>query len=58
MIVIAVFTCLCLKDKLGLCSINCHIWVMTRNCSVSLQVLSNSLQVVSAMTGSSPKVLK
>ena len=35
MIVIALFTLLCLKDKLGLCSINCQIHAMTGNCFVS-----------------------
>ena len=35
----SVFACLCLKDKLGLCSINCHIHAMTANCSSSLQLL-------------------
>ena len=51
MIVIASFTRLCLKDKSGLCSINCHIHAMNGNCSASLRVLANSLQVVSAITG-------
>ena len=54
MIVTALFICFYLKDKLSLSSINCQIHAMTGNCSVSLQVLTNSLQVVSAMTGNSP----
>ena len=36
-IVIALFTCLCLKDQLDLCSINCHIHAMTENCSASVR---------------------
>ena len=44
-IVIALFTCVCLKDQLGLCSINCHMYAMTVNYCAS------ALQVVSAMTG-------
>ena len=51
MIVIALFTCICLKDKLGLCSMNCHIHAMTGNCSASLRVLAISLRVIYAMTG-------
>ena len=39
MIITALFACLCLKDKLGLCSIYCHIHAMTGNCSASLRVL-------------------
>ena len=54
MIVIALFTCLSLKDKLGLCSINCHIHAMTGNGSVRLQVLANLPRVVSAMIGNPP----
>ena len=46
MIVIASFTCICMEDKmedkLGLCSINCHIHAMTGNCSASLRVLAVS----------------
>ena len=41
MIVIALFTCHCLKDKLGLSSINCHIHAI---------IGTNSLRVVSAIT--------
>ena len=47
MILIALFTCICLKDKLGLCSINCHINAITGNCSTSLLV-------VDAITGNRP----
>ena len=54
MIVIALFICLCLKDKLGICLINCHIRAMTGNCSANLRVIVNLLPVVSAMTGNSP----
>ena len=53
-ILIALFTCLCLKEKLGLCSINCHIHAMTRSCSASLRVLANSLRVIYAIIGNPP----
>ena len=53
-IMIALFTCICLKDNLGLCSINCHVHAMIGNCSKSLRVLVESLKVVSAMAGSLP----
>ena len=53
MIIIALFTCLYMKDKVGICSIiNCHIQAVTGKCSASLRVFANSLRVVSAMTGS------
>ena len=39
-IIIALLSCLYLKDQLGLCSINCHIHPMTGNCSASLRVVS------------------
>ena len=54
MIVIALFTCLSLKDKSGLCSINCHIHAMARNGFVRLRVLANLPQVVYAMIGNPP----
>ena len=54
MIVIALFICLCLKDKLGICTTNCHIHTMTGNCSASLSVLPKSLRVASAMKGNPP----
>ena len=54
MIVLALFTCVCLKEKLGLCSINRHVHVLSGNCSVSLQVLVNSLRVAFPMTGNQP----
>ena len=54
MIVIASFICLCLKDNLGLSSINFLIHAMTGNHSASLQVLASSLRVVSAMKGNPP----
>ena len=54
MVVIALFTCPCLKDQFGLCLINCNIHAITGNCSASLRVLAYSLRVVSAMTGSPP----
>ena len=38
--VIALFTCLSLKDKLGLCSIKCHTHTMTWNHSARLQTQS------------------
>ena len=53
-IVIARFSCLCLKDQLGLCSLICHIHTMTGNCSASQRVLANSLRVVSAKRGNPP----
>ena len=53
-IVIASFRCLCLKDQLGLCSLNFHTHMMTGNCSASQRVLANSLRVVSAMRGNPP----
>ena len=43
--------CPCLKDQLGLCSLNCHTHTMTGNCSASQRVLTNSLRVVSAKRG-------
>ena len=51
MIVTAVSTCLYLRNKVRLCSMNGHIHAMTEYCSTSLRVLANSLRVVSAMTG-------
>ena len=54
MIVIALFTCLCLKNKPGICSINCHIQAMTGNCSASFRVFADWPPVVSAMTGNPP----
>ena len=45
-IMIALFSCICLKDKLGLCLINCHVHPMTGNCSTSLRFLFDSLRVV------------
>ena len=51
MIEIALFTCPCSKEKVGLCSTSSHIHAMTGNCSTSLPVLVNSLPVVSVMTG-------
>ena len=54
MIVKALFTYLCLQDKLGLCSINCHVCTMTGNCCASLQVLANSLRAVFVVTGNLP----
>ena len=50
MISMDLFTCLCLKDNLGLSSINCHIHAITGNYSASLRVLANSLRLISAMT--------
>ena len=50
-IVIALISCLCFEDQIGLCSINCHIYAMTGHCFTRLQVFADSLQVVSAMTG-------
>ena len=50
-IIIVSFSCLCLKDQLGLCSLTCHTHVMTGNCSASWRVLANSLRVVSAKRG-------
>ena len=41
-IVIALISCLCLKDQLDLCSINCHKYAMAENCSASLEVLAAS----------------
>ena len=35
----ALISCLCLKDQLGLCSINCFFYAITGNCSASLRVL-------------------
>ena len=55
---IALFTCLCLKDKLGLCSINCHTQAITGNCFASLQVLTNSLRLISAIIGNPPLLQK
>ena len=50
MIIIALSTCLCWKEKLGLCSIIFHIHAMTGNiCSASLRVLANLLRIVSAI---------
>ena len=49
--VIALFFCLCLKGKLGLCSMNCHAYAVTVNRFVSLQILAKLLLFVSAMTG-------
>ena len=43
MILIALFCCLCLRDQLGLCSINRHTHMMTGNCSASLHA---STQVI------------
>ena len=51
MIVIALFICVWLEEKLGPCSLNYHIHTMTGNCSASLRVLASSLHVVSAITG-------
>ena len=53
-IVIAWFSCLCLKDQLGLCLSNCHTHTITGNCSASQRVLVNSLRVVSAKRGNPP----
>ena len=53
-IVIAWFSYLCLKDQLGLCSLNCRTHTMTGNCSASQRVLANSLRVVSAKRGNPP----
>ena len=49
MIVTALFMCLCLKNRLGLCRINCQIHAMTGKCSASLRVLANSLRMASRM---------
>ena len=54
MIIIASFSCLYLKDQLGLCSSNCHTYAMTGSCSASQRVLANSLRVVSAKRGNPP----
>ena len=43
-----------MKDQLGLCSLNCHTYTMTGNCSASQRVLANSLRVVSAKRGNPP----
>ena len=53
-IVKALFNRTYLKDKLGLCSINCHIYEMNGNSSTSSRVLANSLLVVPAMTRNPP----
>ena len=53
-IVIAWFSCLSLKDQLGLCLLNCHTHSMTGNCSASQQVLVNLLWVVSVKRGNPP----
>ena len=55
LIIIALFSCLYLNDKLGLCSLNCQTHKMTRNCSGSIRVLANSLRMVSAMTENLPQ---
>ena len=52
--VIALTNCIRLKDQLGLYSINCHIYAMTESCFASLETLTDSLTVVSAMTGNLP----
>ena len=39
----------------GLCSINCHIHVLTGNGSACLQVLASSLLAISAITGNKPQ---
>ena len=49
MIVIALFTCLCFNDKLGLCSINYHTHKMTGNCSVRLRVLAYKIHLYSTV---------
>ena len=53
-IVIALTCCYCLNAQLDVYAINCHIYVMTRNCSRSLRViasvLADSLWVVLATT--------
>ena len=51
MIVIALFTRICLKDKFDLCLINCHIHSTTETFSACLQLLASSLPVVYEMTG-------
>ena len=51
--VVVIALSVCLKDKLGLCSINCYNHTKTGNCSASLRVLINSLRVVFAMIGNS-----
>ena len=50
MIVTALFTCLCLKEKLALCPINCHIHAVIGNCPASLQVLPILLRLISVIT--------
>ena len=47
MMVTALFTFQCLEDKLGLCSVNCHIQAMTENYSARLRVFANLMRVVS-----------
>ena len=42
MIVIALISCFCLKDQLGLYSVNCYIYAMTGSCPASLRVLAAS----------------
>ena len=39
-IVIAWFSCFCLKEQLGLCSLNCDTHAMTGNCSASEYLLT------------------
>ena len=50
MTVIALFTCLCLKDKLGLL-FNELSYPMTGNCSANMGVLASLLRMASAVTG-------
>ena len=52
--VITLFSFLCLKDWLGLCSLICHNRAMTEDCCASLGVLANSVRVVSAITEHPP----
>ena len=51
----ALFSCLSLKDHLGLCSINCHTHSINVNSFMSEGVFANSLRMISAMTGNPPK---
>ena len=57
MIVVPLFSNLCLKDQLGLRLVNCHTNAMTGNCSAGLRVLAISQRMVSAMTGNLPLAL-
>ena len=52
--IITLISCLCLKDQLGLCSLNFHTHAITGNCSANLPVLAYSLQVASVMRGNPP----